>query len=91
MSSKPYLLEECPKKICNIGDEGGGVITRAKTGHEPECNNSISRLRVSESNYIEKNNRGIYIVKSDNISRRPSQKETLFETSDPLDDVGDSL
>ena len=48
--------------------------------------------RSTEDNNIETmNNKSIYIVRSESVAQRPLQEKPIFNSSDPADDVGDSL
>ena len=88
-----------PKYTTNFDSETRdkrNIVTNTKSGHKDNCNNSKMRIeytkRSTEDNNIETmNNKSIYIVRSESVSQRPLQEKPRFNSSDPADDVGDSL
>ena len=88
-----------PKNTAKFDPETYGenkTITNTKSGRKDNSNNPTMRIkytqRSTEDNNIETmNNRSIYIVKSESVARRPLQVKPIFDSSDPTDDVGDSL
>ena len=72
------------------------TITNTKSGRKDNCNNSTMRIKCTQgstedSNIETMNNKSIYIVRSESVAQRPLQEKPRFNSSDPADDVGDSL